>query len=400
MKLTETQVAKLECPAGKKDILFFDEVQRGLAVRVTAGGSRSYLVQYSFGGSKRRIPLGDLTLAKARSVAAEILGHVAAGRDPAADRKAAKLETKAKAARVELTLGVLVDQWAALSLADARARYAHEAVRAIKVAFAKQLPLPAADLDRATVVRVLDTLTRAGKPAMARGTAAYGRACFGWAVKRGSIASNPFSNLPLPAPVRRDRVLTDDELRAIWKATAKAGTFNNIVRLLMLTGQREGEVAGMAWAELSEDLSTFTIPATRAKNGAASVVPLSPQARAIVAGAVRYEGNPLAFPGENGVFSGWSKAKARLDGDSGVKDWRLHDLRRTAATGLQKLGVRLEVTEIVLNHISGSRGGIVGVYQRHDWADEKRAALAAWGARVEAIVEGREVGDNVVALRA
>ena len=107
----------------------------------------------------------------------------------------------------------------------------------------------------------------------------------------------------------------------------------------------------------------------------------------------------LVFPGRRGPFNGFSKAKAALDEASGVKDWRLHDLRRTMATGLQKLGVRLEVTEAVLNHVSGSRAGIVGVYQRHDWADEKRAALNAWGAHVAAIVEGRAPQANVVHIQ-
>jgi integrase len=108
----------------------------------------------------------------------------------------------------------------------------------------------------------------------------------------------------------------------------------------------------------------------------------------------------LVFPGLRGPFNGWSKAKATLDGKSGVTGWRLHDLRRTVATGLQRLSVRLEVTEAVLNHISGTRGGIAGVYQRHDWAEEKRAALEAWGTNVMALVEGREAAANVVALRA
>ena len=400
MKLTETQVAKFECPAGKKDVLVFDEVQRGLALRVTAGGGKSYLVQYTVDGAKRRIPLGALTLALARSAAAKVLGDVAQGRDPAGDRKAAQLAAKTKAARVELTLGVLVDQWAALSLADRRSSYAFEAVRAIKVAFPKQLARPAADLDRDTVVGVLDALTTNGKTAMARSTAAYGRACYGWALKRGKIVVNPFSNLPLPVPVKRDRLLTDAELRSIWKATAKAGSYNSIVRMLLLTGQRENEVASIVWSELSDDFAVWKIPAVRAKNGVDSIVPLSPQVRAIIEAAPRYK-NALIFPGARGsVFSAWSKAKARLDRDAGVKAWRLHDLRRTVATNLQKIGVRLEVTEAVLNHVSGSRAGIVGIYQRHDWADEKRTALAAWGARVEAIVEEREAGDNVVTLRA
>ena len=143
----------------------------------------------------------------------------------------------------------------------------------------------------------------------------------------------------------------------------------------------------MTWGEIAADLSTWTIPARRAKNGVAHLVPLSSQAQAILRAAPHIEGNDLVFPGLRGPFNGFSKAKEALDEASGVKDWRLHDLRRTMATGLQKLGVRLEVTEAVLNHVSGSRAGIVGVYQRHDWADEKRAALDAWGAHVVAIAE-------------
>ena len=366
MKLTETVVSKLECPVGKKDVLVFDDVQRGLAVRVSSAGSKTYLAQYTFGGSKRRIPLGAPTLALARSAAAKILGDVAKGLDPAADRKAAALATKIKAARDELTLDALLDQWSALRLADRRESYAAEAVRAIKVAFQKQLPLPAADVDRATVVRVLDNLTKAGKPAMAARTAAYGRACYQWAIRRGSIAANPFVNLPVAPTVKRDRVLTDAELRAIWQATAKPGSFSSIVRMLMVTAQRRDEVADMARLELSGDLSTWTIPASRAKNGQISIVPLAPQAKAILEAAPRYEGNRLVFPGERGTYSGWSKSKDRLDRDSGVKDWRLHDIRRSVAAGLQRLGVRLEVVETILNHIVGSRAGIVGIYQRYD----------------------------------
>ena len=232
-KLTEKQILKLTCPSGKKDVLVSDGGQRGLYVRISSAaregieGGRTYLAQYTFGGSKRRIPLGDLTLAKARSAAAKIMGDVAAGRDPAGDRKAAALEARRKAAHEELTLAALLDQWSALRLADKRESYAAEAVRAIKVAFPKQLPLPAADLERATVVRVLDEITKAGKPAMAARTAAYARACYQWAIRRGSIEANPFAALPINPTVKRERVLTDAELRAIWQATAKPGSFNS-----------------------------------------------------------------------------------------------------------------------------------------------------------------------------
>ena len=216
---------------------------------------------------------------------------------------------------------------------------------------------------------------------------------------RGSLETNPFANLPLTSIAKRERVLTDAELAAVWKATDGPAPFNAIVRMLMLTGQRREEVTAMTWEEIASDLSTWTVPASRAKNGAAHIVPLSPQAQAILRAAPRVRGTDLVFPGRNGPFNGFSKAKEALDKVCGVRGWRLHDLRRTMATGLQRLGVRLEVTEAVLNHVAGSRAGIIGVYQRHTWADEKRAALNACGAHVAAIVEGREVEDNVTPLR-
>ena len=403
MKLTQRRIELLECPEGKKDALVFDDEQRGLGVRVTASGAKSYLAQYALAGGKRRIPLGScdaISLATAREATKAIMGDVAKGHDPAANRKEAALTAGRKAAHDALTLEALLEQWDALHLADRRVRYRAEAVRAIKLAFSSSLKSPAADLSRAAVVRVLDGLARDGKPAMASRTAAYGRAAYHWAVKRGSLAVNPFANLPQAPLARRERVLTDEELRAVWRATGKPGPFNAIVRLLILTGQRRDEAGGVTWDELDADLSVWTIPAARAKNGAAHLVPLSHEAQALLRAAPRLEGKSLVFPGERGIFSGWSKSKDRLDQRSGVSDWTLHDLRRTAATGLQKLGVRLEVTEAVLNHVAGSRAGIVGVYQRHHWADEKRAALVAWGAHVAAIVEGRETESNVTPLKA
>ena len=329
-----------------------------------------------------------------------ILGDVAKGRDPAAERKAVAHEVQRKAANEALTLEALTGQWRTLRLADKRDRYATEAVRAIRRAFKDQMKAPAADLARHTVLRVLDNLSQDGKTAMASRTAAYGRACYQWAVKRGTLAVNPFLNLPLAADAKRERVLTDDELRSIWQAAAGPGPYNAIVHTLILTGQRRGEVAGMAWDEIAPDLSTWTLPGARAKNGVAHIVPLSPQARAILRVCPQFDESDLVFLGLRGPFNSFARAKAALDRASGVKDWRLHDLRRTVATGLQRLGVRLEVTEAVLNHIAGSRAGIVGVYQRHDWAEEKRAALNAWGEHVAAIVEGREATGKVTAFRA
>jgi integrase len=293
-----------------------------------------------------------------------------------------------------LTLGALLEQWEALRLADKRERYAAEAVRAVRVAFEKRLPVPAADLDRAAVVRSTASPRTARRrwPAERRLTAApatNGR--FGGARWKPTLS-------PLTPIARRERVLADAELAAVWRVTDGPAPFNAIVRMLMLTGQRREEVTTMTWEDIARDLSTWTVPASRAKNGAAHIVPLSSQSQAILRAAARVRGTDLVFPGRNGAFNGFSKAKGALYEASVVKDWRLHDLRRTMATGLQRLGVRLEVTEAVLNHIAGGRAGIVGVYQRHTWSDEMRAALNGWGERVAAIIAGREAEDNVTPL--
>jgi integrase len=224
-------------------------------------------------------------------------------------------------------------------------------------------------------------------------------------------------------------VLSDQEIAEIWMAAGKAAEpFGTIIRLLILTGQRRGEVAGINWGEVSDDLASWTLPGERTKNGAVHMVPLSSPARDLLRAVLPDDANEakraigerraagvFALPGAVGTpFVGWSKSKLALDKaitDARTKaaattvtsavpilPWCVHDLRRSVATGLQRLGVRLEVTEAVLNHISGSRGGIAGVYQRHDWAVEKRAALDAWAAHVVAIAEQGTPADNVVKL--
>jgi integrase len=398
MKLTQRRIEDLECPAGKKDALVFDAEQRGLGVRVTAAGSKTYLAQYSLGGIKRRVALGScsaISLAQARLAARQIGGAVAAGRDPAGERKATALEAKREA----LTLGVLIDQWEKLHLAGKRPNYSAAAASALRRSFTKHLDASAASLGRATVVRVVDGLAKDGKAAMAGATVRYGSALFGWAIRRGSLSGNPFERVPAAPAVHRDRVLSNEEIRRVWRATEGPGGFNAIVRALLLTGQRREEVSGLTWGELDLGVAIWTLPAARSKNGKPHVIPLSEEMQTLLSVQPRLTGTALVFPGERGVFSGWSKSKARLDRQSGVSGWTLHDLRRTVATALQKLGVRLEVTEAVLNHVSGSRAGIVGVYQRHEWADEKRAALNAWGAHVVAIVEGRVADGKVTRLR-
>jgi len=443
MKLTERKIETLTVEHGGKDRLVFDDTQRGLAVRVTASGGRTYLCQYSRHGQKLRVPLGScsaLSLADARDAAAAIMGDVAKGRNPAKERKDAAAAERAKRARDRLKLRLLIDDWKRLRLAERRASYAQEAVRALHHAFADHLDDAAEDLDRTAVVRALDALTRRRKrkdgsgkskgAAITGRTAAYGRAAFSWAVKRGMVHTNPFALLPIDKSIaKRERVLSDSETGETWRAAGEAASpYGTIVCLMILTGQRRGEVAGMRWGEFSADLATWTIPGERTKNGEVHVVPLSAPARDLIRATLPKDAdaakrvmreqrasNDLVLPGAAGtVFSGWSKSKTALDkaiiearekaaSKAGATAaplvaWTIHDLRRTLATGLQRLGVRLEVTEAVLNHISGSRGGIAGVYQRHDWATEKRAALDAWAAQLLTLAEARDSSDNVVKL--
>jgi len=324
------------------------------------------------------------------------MGQVAKGENPAAARKSTAEASRAVALRERVTLARLVDEWTRLHLTHRKASYQVEAPRALKRAFKDWWQRPASLLARGDVVAVLDQLT----PAMARAVVAYGRACFAWAASRGTVPGNPFLSLAVStSTAKRDRVLTDEEAAKVWRAAATtAAPYGRIVQLLLLTGQRRDEVGGMCWDELAPDLSAWTIPAGRTKNGVPSVVPLSKPARAILTCRERTRG--LVFPGEGGrPFGNWTKAKIALDRACGVPGWCLHDLRRTLATGLQRLGVRLEVTEAVLNHISGSKRGVVGIYQRHDWRAEKEAALAGWAAHLLAAAADEHPAEKVVPMQ-
>ena len=226
---------------------------------------------------------------------------------------------------------------------------------------------------------------------------AYLHRMFGWALERDIIAANPIAAVKRPGKeTSRDRVLTDDELMAVWNACSD-GTYEAVVRMLVLTGARLNEVARLRWDEIVD--SEIQLSGVRTKNGKPHIIPLSRPALALLEELPRGSEFCFARPGEHYPTTGWSAAKARIDAKlRGVAPWRLHDLRRTVATGLQRLGMPVQVTESVLGHAGGSRSGVVGIYQRHDYANEKRAALEAWGAHVTALIEGRAPG-KVLPLR-
>lgn len=405
--------------AGKKDRLVFDAACPGLGVRVTAKGTRTFIVQWTDPATKRKQRetlgvWGSLTVDQARDAARARLGQVAKGENPRAARLKAKAEAERERAEAALTFDALVKDWAALHLAHRRPRYAAEAERAIRYSLADLLKRPAARITRHDAVNALDKLAKAGRTAMAGRVMAYARAAFRWAQKRGKVAGNPFADLPVSAgATERDRVLSDAELREIWAAAeAEAYPFGPFFRLLILTMQRREEVAGMRWSELAEDFSVWTIPAGRMKNGKAHDVHLPEAARAVLRSVPRLGGGGLVFTttGKTPV-SGFSKAKDRLDaavlkarGEAAARagkdaaplaGWRLHDLRRTGVSTLARLGFDSIVADKLLAHKPAKLRGVASVYQRHDFGAERARALDAWAAHV---TDAGEAG-NVVQLK-
>jgi integrase len=220
--------------------------------------------------------------------------------------------------------------------------------------------------------------------------------------RRRLVDANPCSGVPRPAPARaRDRVFTSAEIVKFWGATeVVGGPFGGALRLLILTGCRLNEIAGLRWDEISEDGAEIRLPGNRTKNHRPHVVPLPPMARQIIASMPRIDGCEyvLSTNGKTPV-SGWSKCKVRIDALIGIPAWRLHDLRRTAITQMAELGVPPHVIELCVNHISGSRGGVAGIYNRSEMMAERRDALERWAAHVARLVEGRPASVMPIAAR-
>src|SRR5215207_6074190 len=259
-------------------------------VCVTKAGTKTFYVRWADErtGERHKLPLPHgrwpaMKVTEARKAAQKAIGQVRSGRDLKAVRKASR--ARANAAEQVLTLAGLIEAWDDLHLSTRRPSYRREAVRALRHGLADHLTKAAADLSRAALVAVSEKLQRAGKRSAARHLLTYGSALYGWAVSTGRVSANPFAGIPLPQSGERDRVLTDAELGAIYAAAEhRPYPSGPSLRLLILTGLRRDEVAGMQWSELARDLSIWSIPASRMKSKKAHTVHLSPPARAILQG--------------------------------------------------------------------------------------------------------------------
>jgi len=279
---------------------------------------------------------------------------------------------------------------------------------------------PVAEIDAHDIYGVVDESRRRGVPGLKRRsdglTEARARAMFSclsktfaWLVQHRRVDKNPCAGVHRPdAPKARDRVLTDAEIVKFWSAAAaERREFAALLKLLLLTGCRLNEVAGMTRPQLSNDGASWNIPGARTKNGRPHVVPLAPLAREILA-SVAGEGALVFTTTGDKPVSGWSKIKNRMDDtmlesarkegdDVTIPPWRFHDLRRTCATGMAELGIAPHIIEAVLNHVSGARAGVAGIYNRALHSSEKKAALERWAAHIQRLVAGQK--GKVVKLR-
>lgn len=378
-----------------------DPALSGLYIIVQPSGTKSWALRYRHAGRTRKLTLGRwpiVGVAAARAAATEALEKIEHGKDPAAEKMAAKAASADLAGRD--TLRALFDLYTRQRLSKLKAG------ETARLVITKHV-LPhwgdrnVQEITRRDVIDLLEGIVESGRAVTANRTRAYLSAFFNWCVERDVIELSPVAGTRPPAKeTARHRVLSDDEIRWLWQAANEVGQpFGPLAQLLLLTGQRRGEVAEMRDAEIDGD--KWHLEGTRTKNGYAHTVPLSSEAKAVLAKLERINGREGYIFTTTGVgpVSGFTKGHARLvktmqqiAGHERSKlieipRWTLHDLRRTAATGMARLGIPVRVTEAVLNHASGTGGGIVAVYQRHDFAGEKRNALDAWGRYVHQLVD-------------
>jgi integrase len=401
--LTAQSVERLK-PDPIKRLEVPDGLLPGLYFVIQSSGAKSWAVRYRHAVKPRKltlVPYPALDLGTARDRARDALQAVALGPDPGLEKQEVRRAARSEQPDRDLFSSVVeafLERHARAKTKERSAQQAEQILRkhVVPVWGEKRVQ----DITRRDVIELLDKIMDSGKPALANQTLVYIRLFYNWAIDRSIVDSSPCVRVAPPAEKKsRDRVRSDDELRLVWKATERTGwPFGPFVQLLIYTAQRRDEVAGARRREIKEDSTLWTIPSTRTKNSNAQDVPLSEAAQEIIRTLPRIGKGEFLFSttGETPI-SGYSNAKERLDAtmlaiareeaasrgenpeNVNIEPWRLHDLRRTAASGMARLGIPVHVIEAVLNHKSGQISGVAAVYNRHSYLPEKRRALEAWG---------------------
>ena len=385
-RFTDLSVEKMVPVPGRR-IEVSDALIPGLALRITETGKKSWSVMYRVAGrgdgghrgALRRMTLGAYPLVDvkaARAKAAAALDLADRGDDPC-DKRRDDLEEKR-----DSTVDNIAARYVALHLKPSVKKW-NDADRLLRLHVLPEWGnTPIGDIRRRDGQKLLDKVLMAHGVGIAREVRKHVVAMFNWAHDRDEVGVNVLAGMKRKdlAYQERERVLTMDELKAIWAAADKMGyPFGPMVRLLILTAQRRAEIAGLERGWLLPDQQAFEVPASHYKTDRPQVVPLSAPAMAIVEGLPNWNGGDfmLSTTGGTRPVSGFSKAKARVDTLSKVEGWTLHDLRRSAATHMARLGIVPKHVEMVLGHATE---GVAGIYNRYEYLAEKRAALDTWGA--------------------
>ena len=376
--LSDLAIRKIK-PDPKRRTEIWDARLPGFGVRVFPSGVKSFVLVYRHLGRPRRMTLGRYPvtgLAEARGKALDALKLIDAGTDPQADADTADAADR-------YTFEQAVRSFVKLHCErHNRPVTARDTERILNNQFVSRwAKRDIREITKTDILKVLDHIVEEGLPSAANHALSAIRKFFNWCVERGMLATSPCLGIKKPAPNNaRERVLDIGEMAAVWNGAELVGyPFGQIVKLLMLTAQRRNEVASIQRSQIYFDANTWTLPAELTKNGRQHVLPLAPQAASLLQTLPQFTSD-YVFParGENPVFAHFSRGKLKLDALAGVKDWTLHDLRRSVATHLAKLGVAPHVIERILNHVSGTFGGVAGVYNRFQYLDEMRNALAMW----------------------
>jgi integrase len=409
--LTDAMILKLKAaPAGKRNE-FWDAVVPGFGLRVTDAGGKSFFLRSRIGSEQVRMTwhYPAMSLEKARSAAKAALQEIGKGIDP---RLSLATERQENQDRQRSSFSAVAErfmrQHVEPRLAEKTKEEYHRVLFGAKTAAWEKRPITS--ITRADVRAVLDAIIERGNSIAANNTLAYLRKFFHWCAEKDLIEAPPTDRMKAPAPKTvGERTLSEAEIVEVWQAfCVTSEPFRSLFKLLLLTGQRRSEVAGMKRGELSDmegDTPLWEIPGNRTKNKRSHLVPLSPLAVAIIDKRPQFGDAGFLFTttGKTPV-SGFSKAKERLDewiaehrkekGMPPMPEWTLHDLRRTVVTMMnEKLGIAPHVVEACVNHISGSaKAGVAGVYNKAVYLKERRKALEHWGKDIARLAEGSKIG--------
>lgn len=413
--ITDAMVQRLKpAPKGKRNE-YWDAVIHGFGLRVTDAGGKSFFLRVRAGTEQLRMswPYPATSLEAARAAAKAALEDIAKGVDPKAKKTS---EKQANTERAANTFKVIAERFMRQHVeprlaASTGREYKRVLFGPDTAAWANR---PVAGITRAEVRAVLDGIVERGSAGAANNTLAYLGKFFNWCAEKDILEVPPTDRIKRPGPKNvGERTLNEAEIAEVWRAfDAEGGTFGDLFKLLLLTGQRRAEVGGMRWSELNEidgDAPSWEIPSGRTKNGRPHLVSLSRQAANIVKNRPMMEGGDLMFTNTGTTpVSGFGRAKERVDvwiakrrEEAGLRpmpEWNLHDLRRTMVTMMnERLGITPHVVEACVNHISGgAKAGVAGVYNKALYLKERESAFEAWATLVEALMTAKDAGNTAI----